>query len=77
MSNLFQDFPYFNGDISQWDVSNVTDMSNMFEKSQFQGNILDWNVTSVTNVKDMFKNSSFSSNHTPYWNLYSLSQDDI
>jgi hypothetical protein len=29
MSNMFIN-SYFNGDISKWDVSNVRDMSNMF-----------------------------------------------
>lgn len=30
MAGLFQDIPKFNGNISQWDVSNVKDMSSMF-----------------------------------------------
>ena len=30
MSKLFKDFSNFNGDISKWDVSNVTDMTSMF-----------------------------------------------
>ena len=30
MSNMFRDAYNFNSDISGWDVSNVTDMSNMF-----------------------------------------------
>jgi len=29
----------FNGDISQWDVSNVTDMTDMFNNSMFNGDI--------------------------------------
>ena len=40
----------FNGDMSNWDVSNVTDMSHMFAHSDFNGNISDWDVS---NVKDM------------------------
>ena len=35
----------FNGDISKWDVSNVTDMQSMFEKSQFKGDISKWNLS--------------------------------
>ena len=30
MSDLFEDSLDFNGDISTWDVSNVTDISKMF-----------------------------------------------
>jgi surface protein len=36
----------FNGDISDWDVSNVQDMSYMFPDSQFNGDISRWNVSS-------------------------------
>ncbi len=37
----------FNGDISKWNVSNVTNMSHMFEKSKFNVNISNWNVSNV------------------------------
>ena len=40
----------FNGDISGWNVSNVTDMSGMFYKSEFNGDISCWDVSSVTNM---------------------------
>ena len=48
-------------DISSWDVSNVTNMSSMFEGSEFSGSISLWNVSSVTDMSSMFKNSSFNS----------------
>ena len=32
----------FNGDISQWDVSNVKDMESMFKHSPLEGNEPDW-----------------------------------
>jgi surface protein len=35
----------FNGDISKWDVSNVTNIKNMFSKSQFKGDISKWKLT--------------------------------
>jgi surface protein len=38
MSELF-DKSEFTGDISKWDVSNVTDMGNMFRYSKFNGDI--------------------------------------
>ena len=46
MSRMFRDSE-FNGDISNWDVSNVTDMNRMFQKSQFNGDISNWNVSNV------------------------------
>ena len=35
----------FNGDISKWDVSNVTDMGGMFSNSKFNGDISVWKLT--------------------------------
>ena len=51
------DLNAFNGDISQWDVSNVTDMSFMFYYSNFTGDISKWDVSNVTNMHNMFRDS--------------------
>lgn len=51
------DLNAFNGDISQWDVSNVTDMSFMFYHSNFTGDISQWDVSNVTNMRNMFRDS--------------------
>lgn len=66
MSHLFGG--HFNGDISKWDVSNVTNMEGMFENSEFKGNISKWNVSNVTNMSCMFKNSSFNGDISK-WNV--------
>jgi surface protein len=47
----------FNGDISRWDVSNVTDMKEMFYDGKFNGDISRWDVSNVTNMKEMFNSS--------------------
>ena len=55
MSELFLDMTTFNEDISQWNVSNVTDMSQMFAgATSFNQNIGGWNVSNVTNMSNMF-----------------------
>ncbi len=55
MSYLFDD-TYFNGDISKWDVSNVTNMHNMFFNCRaFNQDISKWDVSNVTNMSSMFK----------------------
>ena len=41
----------FNQDIGNWDVSNVTDMSNMFFlATSFNQDIGDWDVSNVTDM---------------------------
>jgi surface protein len=50
----------FNGDLSQWNVSNVTNMSYMFEKSQFNNNLRTWDVSNVTNMGGIFRGSQFN-----------------
>ena len=45
----------FNGDLSEWDVSSVTDMSRMFfHASSFDRDISKWDVASVKRIRDMF-----------------------
>ena len=50
----------FNGDISQWDVSNVENMSYMFYKSKFNGDISQWDVSKVKYMNYMFAYSIFN-----------------
>ena len=45
-----------------WDVSNVTNMSLMFnDATNFNQNLGDWNITSVTDMTDMFTGVTLSS----------------
>ncbi|WP_052172412.1 BspA family leucine-rich repeat surface protein [Psychroserpens jangbogonensis] len=63
MSYLFQNKTGFNQDISNWDVSSVTDMSYMFNTdfsidppySSFNADIGSWDVSSVTDMSHMFE----------------------
>lgn len=53
----------FDGDISEWDVSNAKNMHCMFARSKFTGkntDFSDWNVNEVNNMKEMFANSKFN-----------------
>jgi len=63
MSSLFSDkydLEKFNGDISNWNVSNVENMAGMFENSNFNGDISNWNVSNVKDMNEMFYNSKFN-----------------
>lgn len=44
----------FNGDLSGWDVSNVTDMDNMFLGARLFNQPLSWDVSNVTDMDSMF-----------------------
>ena len=65
------------GNISSWDVSNVTNMRNMFagyfisdfptfidgvESINFNQDISSWDVSNVTNMESMFQNNIFNQN---------------
>lgn len=56
----YDDFSDFNGDISKWDVSHVTDMNDMFYRSKFNGDISNWDVSKVEDMGSMFCDASFN-----------------
>ena len=56
----YQVLSKFNGNISEWDVSNVTNMRNMFVFSKYNGDISRWDVSNVENMEGMFFDSSFN-----------------
>ena len=60
----------FNGDISKWDVSNVTNMSGMFNGAdRFNQDISKWNVAKVTNMKFMFSGAYRFNQDISGWNV--------
>ncbi|MCC5922090.1 MAG: BspA family leucine-rich repeat surface protein, partial [Cyclobacteriaceae bacterium] len=62
LSGIFQGCTNFNGDLSNWDVSSITDMSNAFSFTElFNGDISTWDVSNVTNFSAMFR-SAFAFN---------------
>jgi surface protein len=61
----------FNGDISQWNVSNVEEMVGMFRESVFTGDISKWNVSNVKNMSVMFYFSLFNGDISK-WDISNL-----
>lgn len=76
MSHLFWFYKRFNGDISKWDVSNVTDMTGMFEESDFNGDISEWDVSKVADMWKMFKKSKFNGDLSN-WNMENVEYTTI
>ena len=60
MYSVFEEHPTFNGDIAQWDTSNVTNMSRMFRHSSFNGDLSEWNIGQVMDMTAMFQMASFN-----------------
>jgi surface protein len=68
MSDLFV-FSEFNGDISEWNVGNVTDMTRMFlDCENFNCDLSNWDVSKVLYMEEMFTNcKNFEGNGLKYW----------
>ena len=54
----------FNGDVSEWDVSRMTNMEGVFAHAEsFDSDISTWDVSSVANMDDIFSGAaSFTHN---------------
>jgi len=72
MHFMFFDNEVFNQPIDNWDVSNVTDMSNMFETAIFNQPIGNWDVSSVTNMSNMFEHYSAFNQDIGNWDVSSV-----
>ena len=65
MAEVFYELD-FNGDISQWDVSNVTDMSFMFSSyKSFNQDISKWDVSKVKKYDNIFFNCPIEEKYKP------------
>ena len=63
----------FNGNVSGWDVSRVTNMSRLFHINQvFNQPLNDWNVSSVTDMSQMFTFASSFDHPLDSWDVSSV-----
>merc|ERR1712113_378730 len=59
MGSMFLSATSFNADLSEWDVSSVTEMGAMFaQATSFNVDISKWDVSSVTSMSRMFEEAS-------------------
>ena len=69
-AEFFGDLVRKYGDISQWDVSNVTDMRGMFgNASSFNQPLNNWNVSNVRRMRDMFTGATSFNQPLNNWNV--------
>ena len=74
MSNLFKNYaPDFNGDISEWNVSNVRTMAGMFRGCVFNGDISKWDISNVSDMYSMFSESFFNNDSIKNWDVSGVS----
>ena len=57
------------GDINTWDVSQVTDFSNLFYREDFNSDISAWDVSNGTNFSAMFGASSSFNQDISGWDV--------
>ncbi len=72
MGYMFDGANAFNGNISGWNVSSVTNMQQMFERSAFNGDISDWDVSAVRNMLGMFFGASAFNGDISEWTVSSV-----
>jgi surface protein len=60
----------FNGNLSNWNTSNVTDMTQMFSFAySFDNYIGSWDVSKVTNMYGMFQYAIIFNQNLSGWNV--------
>jgi len=73
MSRMFNEASSFNQNISDWNVSAVTNMNEMFYgATAFNQGIGNWSTSNVTNMLRMFALASFFDRDLGNWNLSSV-----
>ena len=70
MDGMFKGAESFNGDLSRWNVGNVTDMAGMFwGVESFNGDLSRWDVRNVTDMTAMFRGAAAFNGDLSRWNV--------
>jgi surface protein len=70
MYAMFFNASVANPDVSNWNVSAVTDMGAMFYNASVANpNVSNWNVSAVTNMGYMFREASVANPDVSNWNV--------
>ncbi len=73
LNRMFNLCRVFNGDLSQWDVSTIQDMSSTFYfASIFNSDISEWDVSKVKSMRSMFNQAAVFNQDIGGWNMDSV-----
>ncbi|MCB0497266.1 MAG: BspA family leucine-rich repeat surface protein [Cyclobacteriaceae bacterium] len=70
---MFSEVKDFTSDLSGWDVSNITNMSNMFAYTNINQDLNSWNVSNVADMSYMFRDATAFNGNISTWTTTSLS----
>ena len=68
MKGMFDRANIGTADLTGWEVSTITDMSDLFKESDFNGDISNWDVSNVTNMSFMFAQTANFNGDITGWN---------
>ena len=73
MKEMFRNTSNFNQSINHWDVSNILNMSSMFDGSIFNQSLSEWDVSNVTDMSYMFYNATSFNQPLNNWDVSNVS----
>jgi surface protein len=78
MSSMFRSCTNFNGNIGNWNTTNVTNMQSMFlGATAFNQNIGNWTTTNVTNMGNMFFEATTFNQNIGNWNTTNVTNMSV
>ena len=73
---VFENADTFNQDISRWDISKMTDISNMFENTTaFNQDIGNWDTSKVIKMRRTFRGSTTFNQDLTRWCVTSITAE--
>ena len=75
MEYMFSNAYVFNGNISGWNVSNLTYAPYLFSNARkFNQNISGWNVSKLSNMVGMFQGTTVFNQNISTWNVQKINK---
>ena len=77
MTRMFMSCRKFNGDVANWDTSNVTNMRDLFINChEFNGDLSKWDTSKVTDFGNLFANAFVFNRDLTTWNTTNVVRMD-